>query len=727
MIVETTKSPRPVLDLSRVLSPKSVAIVGASRKEGSVGEAIFKNLLRSDFQGVLYPVNPKATSIGGVRCYASVAEIIDPVDLAILIVPAPAVPAVLAECARKGIPGAVVVSAGFKEVGGKGVELENEVKEIARQNNIALIGPNCLGFINTDPNVRLNASFAQTMPKAGNIAFISQSGALCTAVLDFARGKGIGFSKFISMGNKAVANELDFLRALRDDPMTDLILMYVEDIVDGQEFIRLSRHVTGDAAQPKPIIAIKSGRTQQGAKAASSHTGSLAGSDDVYDALFLQSGVLRVETVEELFDYAVAFSQQPLPKGNRVAIVTNAGGPGIMATDAAIRHGLDLAQLAPETVKQLAHDLPPTANVNNPVDVIGDARHDRYESAIRAVMKDPNVDAVIVILTPQAMTNVREIGQVVANAAADMKKMPGVAKPILASFMGIVDVSEGVDILEKAGIPHYTFPEGAARALAQMYRYRKSWLDRPRTEVKQYAVNKAAARAVLDRARADRRTYLPQVEAMAVFEAYGLPTLKSRLAKTEDEAVVVAREFGFPVVLKIASPAIVHKLDAGGVILGLQNEADVRRAWNKIMEACVPLVGKEKIWGVDVQQMAAKGIEVFLGAKRDPKFGPVVLFGLGGTFVEVFRDVAFRLAPVREWSTRAIIESSKAAKILHGYRGQPGDIDKVAECIGRLSQLVVDFPEIAELDINPLAVYPAGKGAAALDGRIVLSNDPPAA
>ncbi len=713
-----------ILDLSRVLSPKSVAIIGASRKEGSVGEAIFKNLLGADFQGVLYPVNPKAASIGGVRCYASISEITDPIDLAVLIVPAPTVPDVLRECARKGVPGVVVVSAGFKEVGGAGVELERQVSEIARANNIALIGPNCLGFINTDPAVRLNASFAQRMPRKGNIAFLSQSGALCTAVLDFARGKGIGFSKFISMGNKAVANELDFLRALRDDPMTDVILMYVEDIVDGREFMDLSRHITGDAAKPKPIIAIKSGRTTQGAKASSSHTGSLAGSDDVYDALFLQSGVLRVETVEELFDCAVAFSQQPLPKGNRVAIVTNAGGPGIMATDAAIRHGLDLATLAPETEDQLKRDLPPTANVHNPVDVIGDARHDRYESAIRAVIKDTNVDAVIVILTPQAMTNVREIGQVVANAAADLKKLPGVAKPILASFMGIVDVSAGVEILEAAGIPHYVFPEGAARALAQMYAYRKSWLDRPRTQVKIYQVDQEAVRRVIARARAEKRNYLPQVEAMDVFNAYGLPTLKSRMTTTEDEAAAVAAEFGFPVVLKIASPAIVHKLDAGGVILNIKNEGELRKAYQKIMDACVALVGREKIWGIDVQQMSVKGVEVFLGAKRDPKFGPVLLFGLGGTFVEVLRDVSFRLAPIREWSTRAIIESSKAAKILHGYRGAPADIDKVAECIGRLSQLVVDFPEITELDINPLSVYAAGKGAAALDGRIVLSDQP---
>ncbi|MCG3205134.1 MAG: Protein lysine acetyltransferase Pat [Elusimicrobia bacterium] len=709
-------------DLSRVLSPRSVAVVGASRKEGSVGDAIFRNLLASDFQGVLYPVNPKAPSIGGVKCYPTLSAIQEPIDLAIIIVPNTVVPDVLKECAAAHIPGAVVVSAGFKEIGGKGIELEREIKAIAEEHGIALIGPNCLGFINTDSRVRLNASFAATMPKAGNIAFISQSGALCTAVLDYAKGKGIGFSKFVSMGNKALVNELDFLTALRDDPMTDVILMYVEDIADGQEFIRLARHITGETLKPKPIIAIKSGRTPEGAKAASSHTGSLAGSDDIYDAVFLQSGVLRVETVEELFDYAVAFSQQPLPKGNRVAIVTNAGGPGIMATDAAIRHGLELAKLDASTIESLKKELPITANVNNPVDVIGDARHDRYEAAIRAVVKDPNVDGVVVILTPQAMTDIREIGEVVARVAESMKISPWLSKPILASFMGIVDVSVGVSILEKAGIPHYIFPEGAVRALSQMHRYQKNWLDRPRTEVKIYPVQKELVEKIFKRVKSEGRTYLPEVEALEVFAAYGLPVLKSKLVKSEEEAIQTAKEFGYPVVLKIASPAIVHKLDAGGVVINIRDAGELTRAYRKMINTAHALVGADKVWGAEVQQMADKGVEVFMGSKRDPKFGPVIVFGLGGTFVEVFRDVSFRLAPLREWTTRAIIEKSKAYKILQGYRGQPADIAKVSECLGRLSQLVVDFPEIKELDINPLIVYPLGNGARVLDGRIVLSG-----
>lgn len=719
--MNTLNGASSTLDLSRVLSPKSVAVIGASRKEGSVGQAIFKNLLQADYQGVLYPVNPKASAIDGVKCYPTLAHVPDPVDLAIIIVPNVAVPGVLKECAAAHVPGAVVVSAGFKEIGGQGVELEKEIKRIAEENNIALVGPNCLGFINTDPTVKLNASFAATMPRAGNIAFISQSGALCTAVLDYAKGKGIGFSKFISMGNKAMANEIDFLRALRDDPMTDVILMYVEDITNGRDFIEVARHLTGEIPKPKPIIAIKSGRTIEGAKAASSHTGSLAGSDDIYDAVFFQSGVLRVETVEELFDYAVSFSQQPLPKGNRVAIVTNAGGPGIMATDAAIRHGLTLAPLTDETKNELRKQLPETANINNPVDVIGDARHERYEAALAAVAKDPNVDGIVVILTPQAMTDIREIGDVVAKVAGSMQVSPWAAKPLLASFMGIEDVSVGVKIVEKAGVPHYIFPEAAVRSLAQMHLYQKNWLDRPRTEVKQFPVQKELVRDIIDKARGESRTYLPEVEALRVFEAYGLPTLKSRLAKTEEDAVKIAAEFGFPVVLKIASPAIVHKLDAGGVALNLLDATAVSKAFRKMMNTAEALVGREKIWGVEVQQMADKGVEVFLGSKRDPKFGPVIVFGLGGTFVEVFRDVSFRVAPLREWTTRAIIEKSKAFRILSGYRGQPADVDRVAECLGRLSQLVMDFPDIEELDINPLIVYPRGQGARALDGRIVLT------
>ncbi len=714
--------PSSLQDLSSVLSPKSVAVIGASTKPGSVGEAIFKNIIQSNYMGALYPVNPKAAAISGVKCYPSLSEIKDPIDLAIIIIPSPRVPAVMRECAAAHIKGVIIISAGFKEVGGAGIELENEVKKIAEENGIALVGPNCLGFINTDPTVMLNASFAPTMPKSGNIAFVSQSGALCAAVLDYAKGKGIGFSKFVSMGNKAVTNEVDFLRTLRDDPMTDVILMYVEDISEGREFMQVCRQITGDLPKPKPIIAIKSGRTQEGAKAASSHTGSLAGSDDVYDAIFKQSGVLRVETVEELFDYAIAFSRQPLPKGNRIAIVTNAGGPGIMATDAAIRHGLTLAPLEENTKAELRKVLPSTANFNNPVDVIGDAHHDRYQAAIEIVMKDPNVDGMLVILTPQAMTDIREIGEVVAGIAEKMRVSPWTAKPLLASFMGIADVSVGVEILEKALVPHFTFPESAARALAAMYKYHHGWVTRPRTEVKHYPVQKEVVRKIFDQVRSENRNYLPEYEAIKVFAAYGFPVAESHLAKTEEEAIQFAGQIGFPVVAKIISPEIVHKLDAGGVIIGIKDNAALSQAYRKILDSAKTHVDASKIWGVEIQKMADKGIEVFLGVKRDPKFGPVVVFGMGGTFVEVFKDVTFRLAPLRDLTINTMIESSKASKLLHGYRGQPADIDKVAESLGRLSQLVMDFPEIEELDINPMIVYPVGNGARILDGRILLGK-----
>lgn len=716
--------PSPSKNLDRIIAPKSIAVVGASRKAGSVGQAIFKNLLHSEYNGILYPVNPKADSINGVKAYPTLSQIKDSIDLAILIVPAPRVPAVLRECAAAHIPGALVISAGFKEIGGKGAELEEDVKKIAEDNAIALVGPNCLGIINTDPTVRMNASFAATMPKMGNIAFLSQSGALCTAVLDYAKGEGIGFSKFISMGNKAVANELDFLRTLRDDPLTDVILMYLEDLTDGREFIKLARQITGEIPKPKPIIAIKSGRTKEGAQAASSHTGSLAGTDEVYNAVFLQSGVLRVETVQELFDYAVAFAQQPLPKGDRVAIVTNAGGPGIMATDAAIRNGLHLAPLEEATKEALRKVLPETANVNNPVDVIGDARHERYEAAIQIVTKDPNVDGVVVILTPQAMTDIQEIGQVVANVAESMKLSPWTAKPLLASFMGIVDVSPGVHLLERANVPHYIFPEAAVRALAMMHKYHKNWLSRPRTHVKNFPVQKDLARKLIDEVRSEKRTFMPETEALKVFTSYGMPVLKNKLTRSEEEAIQVANDFGYPVVLKISSPEIVHKVDAGGVIVNVKDANEVSRAYRRIFSSAKALVGQDKIWGIEVQEMAGKGMEVFLGSKKDPKFGPVVVFGMGGTFVEVFRDVSFRVAPIKELSAKHMVNEIKGAKLLKGFRGAPAaDVDKILECLGRLSQLVVDFPEIQELDINPLIVYPTGNGARIADGRIVLTKE----
>ncbi|MBA7669780.1 Peptidyl-lysine N-acetyltransferase Pat [subsurface metagenome] len=470
-----------IKNIESIINPRSIAVVGATNRPGSVGLAVFRNILSAGFQGVLYPVNPKAKSVQSVKAYPALMDIPDEVDLAVIIVPAEVVCSVMEEAGQKRVKGAIVISAGFREVGGRGVELENCLKEVVRKYGIRLVGPNCLGIINNSEKVRMNASFATKMPKAGNIAFISQSGALCTAVLDYAEGRNVGFSKFISIGNKADVNEVDFLRYLKDDPDTDVILMYLEDITNGREFLETAREITWQAH--KPMLAVKAGRSAEGARAATSHTGSLAGSDNAYDAIFYQSGIQRVEGVDELFNYALAFAKQPVPKGNRVAIVTNAGGPGIMATDAAIRHNLKIAPLSEETKKKLKQVLPPTASIENPVDVIGDATHERYEAAIRHTLMDENVDGAIVILAPQAMTDILETAEIVPHVAKDIDK------PVLCSFMGIVDVSEGIRYLEKQGIPNYAFPEAAVRSMASMAFY-GNLLSLEKREVRRVAADR---------------------------------------------------------------------------------------------------------------------------------------------------------------------------------------------------------------------------------------------
>jgi acetate---CoA ligase (ADP-forming) len=701
--------------LDAVFRPKSVAVVGASNREGSVGNAIFKNILLGDYQGTLYPVNPKASAVSGVRAYQNIWSLPEAVELALIIVPAPSVPEVLEQCGRRGVRAAVVVSAGFKEVGPDGATLEQQSIEIARSYDMPLVGPNCLGVINTAADTMLNASFGRAMPKRGNIAFVSQSGALCAGILDYARGRDIGFSKFISVGNKADVTELDLLRYLAEDDSTDVILMYLETLVDGRAFIELAREITGEIAHRKPILAIKSGRTTQGAAAARSHTGALAGSDVVYDAIFAQAGILRVDTVEELFDFAVGFSRQPLPKGNRFAIVTNAGGPGIMATDAAIRHGLELAKLRPETLESLKAKLPPTANLFNPVDVIGDAASDRYEAALEAVLADSNVDGLVVLLTPQAMTEIEATAECVGKLA------PRFGKPVLASFLGHVDVSAGVTVLEEHGIPNYQFPENAARSLGAMARYTQ-WLKRPRTVERRFKVDAAAVRNVFARVRTEGRTFLPEVDALAVLNAYGFPTLSHGLARTQDEAVELLKKIGAPVVLKIVSPDVVHKVDVGGVLLNISTPEEARVGFEKITNGVKQKLPDARLLGVEVVQQAAKGTEVILGISKDPTFGHIIMFGLGGTYVEVLKDVSFRLVPIRELGARKMITSIRAAKVFEGFRGEPpADTDSIAECLERLSQLVTDFPEIAELDINPLIVHAEGSGAHVADARIALA------
>jgi acetyl coenzyme A synthetase (ADP forming)-like protein len=702
-------------DIESVMAPRSIAVVGATNRPGSVGLAVFRNLLTAGFEGVLYPVNPNAKFVQSVKAYPKLTDIEDEIDLAVIIVPAPIVSNVLAEASAKQVKGAVIISAGFKEIGGRGVELEKGLKETVRKYGICTIGPNCLGVINNSKDVRMNASFATKMPKPGNIAFISQSGALCTAVLDYAQGRNVGFSKFVSFGNKADVNEVDLLQYLRDDPQTNVILMYLEDISDGRAFLETARQITWQAH--KPMLAVKSGRSAEGARAAASHTGSLAGSDSTYDAIFYQSGIKRVESIDELFDYASAFSKQPMPKGKRIAIITNAGGPGIMATDAAVRHNLEIAALSDETKNKLKQVLPPTASVANPVDVIGDATHERYEAAIAHVLKDENVDGAIIILSPQAMTDVLQTAQIVPNVAQ------GIDKPLLCSFMGIVDVSEGVQYLEKHGIPNYAFPEAAVRSMSAMCFY-AGLLALEHRQVRQMPAHGDVAKTIIRKRLTDADSYyMSERQANEILQCYGFPVLESILLKYVSDIDNLTDEQIFPAAMKISSGDIVHKFDAGGVRLKIKTKDQAREAFEEIIANAKAFNPSARIDGVIIEPMAKRGVEVILGAVRDPRFGPICMFGLGGTFVEAMKDVTFRIAPMWEVSAEIMIRTIKAYRILQGVRGAPPcDIDAIKDCILRLSQMLTEQPEIAELDINPLIVYPQGQGCIVADSRILLKK-----
>ena len=694
--------------LDAFFHPQSVAVIGASRDPEKLGYAVLANLKEGGYPGRLYPVNPKADEILGLKAYPSVLDIPDPVDLAVIVIPYRFVPAVLEQCGQKGVRAVVVISAGFREAGREGLERERELVEIARKYHLRLIGPNCLGVIDT--GTPLNATFAAGMPPAGPIAFMSQSGALGTAVLDMALAGRIGFSKFVSLGNKADVSEIDLLEAWGDDPASRVILIYVEGLPDGQRFIQVARKVT----RHKPVVAIKSGVTKSGSRAVSSHTGSLAGSEAAYKAAFRQAGVIRATSMEALFDYARAFAYQPLLKGDRIGIVTNAGGPGILATDALEHAGLEIPRLARETVGALEAHLPGAASAANPVDVLGDALADRYEHAIRLVLADPNVDGLIVIVTPQAMTEIERTAHVVGRMARETDK------PVLGCFMGEARIEAGIEVLRQYGVPNYPFPERAAAALAAMSAYRRE-RERPIFEAQPCEVCIPPVRELFDRVRAEGRVSIGDAEAREVLEAYGFPVPKSRLAKTSDEAIEVAEEIGYPVVLKVASPDILHKTDVGGVKLNLSTPDDVRDAFDLIVYRAGRYVPGARIWGCLVQQMVSGGREVLVGMSRDPQFGPLVAFGLGGIYVEALKDVAFRVAPFSRQEAEEMIREIRAYPLLEGIRGEPpADHEAMVDALLRVSQLVTDFPEIVELDINPLMVFDEGRGAMAIDMRLVL-------
>ncbi len=700
--------------LDALFYPKSIAVVGASSRPGTAGNDILRNLLLAQLNGSVYPVNPKADSIFGVHCYKSLTDIPYPVDQAIIIVPSAAALGVVEEAIAKGVKALVIISAGFKEVGKAGAELEAKIREKVQAANIPLIGPNCLGVINTDPESRMNGAFGRKMPAEGNLAFVSQSGALCASVLDYAEDRGIGFSKFISFGNKADVNEVDLLEYLATDPKTSVITMYLEDITNGPKFIEKVREISWTTH--KPILCLKSGRSPEGAKAVSSHTGSLAGSDSVYDALFHQSGVQRVDTISELFDYASFYMTQPLPKGNRVAIITNAGGPGIMTTDAIVRNGLKLAELTEETKAKLRKELPTTASVRNPVDVIGDARADRYRAAIRPVMEDPNVDMGIVILTPQSMTEPLETAAVIPEA------IKGIDKPVVCSFMGARDVIDGVKVLRQSSIPDYAIPEDGIKSMAAAYKM-VTLQEIPRREDAVFtdldvAKAKKLVAQLLD-GKSER--YLTQADCRELFACYRLPLLKSAVIHSADEAAKTAADFGTPIVMKVMSADVVHKFDAGGVLLNVRGADEARAAYAKIYANVEKAVPGAKIEGILIEEMAKKGVEVILGANRDARFGPLMMFGLGGTMVEVLKDVSFRLAPMWRISAERMVQQIRSFKVLDGFRGAPpADVDAIVDTLLRLSAMVCNHPEIAECDINPLIVHAKGQGCSVADSRIML-------
>ncbi|MBN1835808.1 MAG: acetate--CoA ligase family protein [Spirochaetales bacterium] len=696
-----------------ILYPRSVAVVGANRGRGTVPFDIFYSILRDGFQGTVFPVSPRDKSIAAVKAYKYVIDIPDEIDMAVVVFPSTVAHLAMEQIGQKGIQSAIIISAGFREIGKAGLEREEEVRRIAERYGVSFIGPNCLGVINTDPECSFNASFARQMPAEGDIAFLSQSGALCTAVLDYAQARNIGFSKFVSLGNKADVTEIDLLRYLKDDPKTRVILLYLEEIAEGAALMETARSVITDAG--KPVLILKSGRTRPGASAAASHTGSLAGSDEVCDAAFRQAGIIRCDTIEDMFNYAIAMTYQPLPAGNRVAIVTNAGGPGVLATDRAVQEGLALAALSEATTETLRKSLPHTANLKNPVDIIGDAKKDRYSVALSSVLGDPGVDGALVILTPQSMTDIRSIAEEICTISRRH------AKPLYASFMGEADVAEGVEVLQRMHIPHYSLPEEMCEAFSRACLFGRLRSRRMGKIERFDDLRIEEVRGLVRQASEQGRRQLGVDVALRLVEACGLPVLDYGLATSAEDAAELAGKIGFPVALKVASEAVVHKSDAGGVILGVGTPEEVQRGYRSILANVARSVPGAEPEGVLVQHMGGGGEELILGVRKDPSFGPAILCGFGGLFVELLRDIAMRMVPFDAAEARSMLEELRLYPLLAGARGrQERDVESVLICIRRLCQLAQECEEIAELDINPLIVRDQGQGCAVADARVVL-------
>jgi len=685
-------------------NPRGVAVIGASRDPHKLGYGVVRNLMEYRYKGTIYPVNPVAGDILGHTCYPSIADVPDPVDLAVVVVPAPIVTDVIDQCGKRGIKHAIVISGGFRETGPEGQAREEALARVAKKHGIRVIGPNCIGTIDTHKSV--NTTFVVGMPQVGDIGFVSQSGAMCAAVIDWARGAGVGFSRIISLGNQVDVNETEMLTAVADDPQTRVITAYIEGVADGRAFMQAAE----EAARRKPVVVLKAGQGATGARAVASHTGALAGSAEAYDAAFRHSGVLRANTTEGLFDWARALAWQPLPQGDRVAVLTNAGGPAILAVDVIEALGLQLASLTEQTKDYLRPRLPAAASVENPVDVLAGSGPGTYAVALDALLSDPTVDAVIVIMAPNDWFLPASLAEVIAEAAAVHHK------PVLASIMGLASVDEALTILHQRRVPNFAFPERAASALAAMLA-RRHWLDTPaEPPVEVTDVDRSAARTALDGG-----------DFAALVAAYGIALPPTQLATSAGDAARLADEIGYPVALKLVSPDITHKSDVGGVVLNVADGDDVQAAFGRIVESARAAQPGATIEGVLVQKMLTGGQEVIVGVRRDPQFGTLALVGRGGVDVELLRDVSMGIAPLTGSQAERMLDATRAGVRLKGWRGTPpGDRAAVLDAMLRLSQAACDFPEIGELEINPLYVLPEGQGAFAVDVRgVSTSSSPP--
>jgi acetyltransferase len=692
-------------------NPKSLAVIGASNTPGKIGNALLNNLLGSDYKGKIYPINPKEKEILGLPCFASLAEVPGDIDMAIFCIPARKSLETAEECGKKGIKNLVVITAGFKEIGRTGAELEKEFMSVCERYGMRVLGPNVVGFIDT--HTPINATFLKGYPPKGEIAFISQSGAILASILDWSISAGIGYSKIYSLGNKADLSEVDFIAEAVDDPNTKVILCYIEDVTHGSEFLK----VVAEATRKKPVIILKSGTSQSGAMAASSHTGALAGSDLAYNTAFKRCGVLRVANMSDLFDLAISFVNQPLPKGDRVAIVTNSGGPGIIATDRVEAHSLQMARFAKETIEELRSYMPAEAGIYNPVDVLGDAKTDRFSFAFEKVFKDENVDSIVMMMCPVAVTEPVDT----ARSLIEFSRLYP-EKTVITAMMGGKSLAEGAALLSSSGIPCFSMPEPAIAAIAGMVAYKKL-KERPAAEERttEFKPDLKTVKAIFYDVKRDGRLALLGSEAAEVVSAYGMTAVPTIISQSPDEAASIADQLGYPVVLKIASPKIMHKTDVGGVIRDLQTAEEVKNAYVNIMENVHRYLPKVVPYGIEIQKMMPKGIELIVGMTRDVQFGPLIGFGLGGIFVNLIKDVSFRLAQgLTSAEISDMIAETKAYSLMKGYRGEkPVDILAVSEVIRHLAALATDFPEITEVDINPVFAYE--EGTAALDVKITLS------